>query len=186
MSRAWDWTEGWAAGLQLAAASLRGRDDRSAFIATFAGDDRHVVDYLAYEVLDGLPAARRRFLMGTSILDRLSGELCDAVLETHDAAAVLHDLERENLFVVALDDKRRWYRYHHLFGDLLRGELARAEPDRIGELHRRAAAWHRDEGHVDAAIGHALRAGASRASVPVELELRIPERLPPPVEAAAY
>ena len=116
-------TEGWIASLQLAAISLRDRDDPSRFIAGFAGDDRYVVDYLVEEVLDRQPDEVRDFLLGTAILDRLTGPLCDAVTETSGSGQVLESLERRNLFVVPLDDQRRWYRYHHLFADVLRAHL---------------------------------------------------------------
>jgi LuxR family maltose regulon positive regulatory protein len=121
-------TEGWAAGLHLAGLSLRGRPDPSAFIHAFAGDDRQIVDYLLAEVLDGLPAEIRAFLLRTSVLDRLSGPLCDAVAGCEGAQRILEEMEGSNLFLVRLDTRRYWYRYHHLFGDLLRHELDRAEP----------------------------------------------------------
>ena len=152
-------TEGWAAALVLAGLSLRGRQDPSAFIAAFHGDNRHVADYLGTEVLVRQPDTIRRFLLGTSILERLSGPLCDAVLETRGSAAVLGELERSNLFLVPLDDHRHWYRYHHLFAELLRVELASREPGLLATLHRRAAAWHRQAGNLDEAIGHASAAG---------------------------
>ena len=117
-------TEGWVAGLQLAGLSLRGREDRAAFIESFAGDDRQIVDYLGFEVLDDQSQTVRDFLLRTSILDRLSGPLCAHVAETDDAAQLLAELEHANLFVVALDSKRAWYRYHQLFAELLRHELA--------------------------------------------------------------
>ena len=116
-------TEGWIASLQLAALSLRDQDDPSGFIAGFAGDDRYVVDYLVEEVLDRQPAELREFLLGTAILDRLTGPLCDAVTGATGGAQMLESLERRNLFVVPLDDQRRWYRYHHLFADVLRAHL---------------------------------------------------------------
>ena len=125
-------TEGWAAGLYLAGLSLRGREDAGRFIADFAGDDRLVVDYLADEVLEGLPAGRREFLLRTSVLGRLSGPLCDAVAGTSGSARVLAELERSNLFLVPLDNRREWYRYHHLFGELLQHELALTAPGRGG------------------------------------------------------
>ena len=128
-------TEGWAAALQLAALSLRGRDDASQFIAGFAGDDRFVVDYLADEVLDRQPPDVRRFLLDTSVLDRLTGPLCDAVTGRTDGKAMLESLERQNLFLVPLDDQRRWYRYHHLFADVLQ----RAPARRTARRRRRAA-----------------------------------------------
>jgi LuxR family transcriptional regulator, maltose regulon positive regulatory protein len=152
-------TEGWAAGLVLAGLSLRGRQDPSVFIASFQGDNRHVADYLSAEVLIRQPDTIRRFLLGTSILERLSGPLCDAVLEAQGSARLLEELERSNLFLVPLDDRREWYRYHHLFAELLRVELASREPGLLETLHRRAAAWHRQAGNLDEAIGHASAAG---------------------------
>jgi LuxR family maltose regulon positive regulatory protein len=152
-------TEGWAAGLVLAGLSLRGRPDPSGFIAAFSGDDRHVADYLVAEVLDRQPEELREFLLRTSVLERLSGPLCDAVLETQGSAELLRELEASNLFVVPLDDRRQWYRYHRLFADLLRLQLGAREPTLVPVLHRRAAAWHQAAGQVDEAIGHASAAG---------------------------
>jgi LuxR family maltose regulon positive regulatory protein len=152
-------TEGWAAGLYLAGLSLRGREDAGSFIADFAGDDRLVVDYLADEVLEGLPPDRRDFLLRTSVLSRLSGPLCDAVAGVDGSARILAELERSNLFLVPLDNRREWYRYHHLFGELLQHELALTAPAEVAELHRRAAAWHLAEGSVDDAVHHAVGAG---------------------------
>jgi LuxR family transcriptional regulator, maltose regulon positive regulatory protein len=152
-------TEGWAAGLYLAGLSLRGREDASAFIASFQGGSRHVADYLSAEVLARQPARIRTFLLQTSVLERLSGPLCDAVLQTEGSAGLLGRLERSNLFLVPLDDHREWYRYHHLFAQLLRLELASREPALLVTLHRRAAAWHRQAGNLDEAIGHASAGG---------------------------
>ncbi len=152
-------TEGWSAGLYLAALSLAGCADAVVFLRTFAGDNRHIVDYLMTEVLDGQPPHLRNFLLRTSVLDRLSGPLCDEVLQTCGSAAVLERVERENLFVVPLDASRRWYRYHHLFGELLRAELKRSEPDLANTLHRRAAAWFQSEGLIDEAVRHMVVAG---------------------------
>jgi hypothetical protein len=145
--------------LQLAAISLRGRDDRSTFVAEFAGDDRFVVDYLADEVLDRQPADIRSFLLETSILTRLSAELCAAVTGRSEAGAILQSLERSNMFLVALDDRRHWYRYHHLFADVVRARLAHERADAVPELHRRASAWY--EAHADdaEAVAHAMAAG---------------------------
>ncbi len=112
-------TEGWAAGLYLAALSLEGRSDAGSFIRAFAGDNRHIVDYLSAEVLDSQPPAIRLFLLRTAVLERLSGPLCDAVLDTSASAATLEQIERDNLFLIPLDSSRHWYRYHHLFGGLL-------------------------------------------------------------------
>jgi LuxR family transcriptional regulator, maltose regulon positive regulatory protein len=152
-------TEGWAAGLYLAGLSLRGREDPSAFIATFHGDNRHVADYLAAEVLARQPSEITTFLLRTSVLRRLSGPLCDAMLEAEGSSLRLKELERSNLFLVPLDDHREWYRYHQLFAELLRLELASREPGLVPVLHRRAAAWHRFAGDVDEAIYHATAAG---------------------------
>ena len=152
-------TEGWAAGLNLAALSLAGRADAAAFIKTFAGDNRHIVDYLMAEVLDGQPPHVRSFLLRTSVLGRLSGPLCDAMLQTSGSASDLEKIERENLFVVALDMSRHWYRYHQLFGELLRTELRRSEPDLVADLHRRAATWFETEGLIDEALRHLIAAG---------------------------
>lgn len=165
-------TEGWAAALQLAALSLRGRDDRSAFIAGFAGDDRFVVDYLADEVLDRQPSAVRRFLLDTSVLDRLSGPLCDAVTGSSEARAMLESLERQNLFVIPLDAHRRWYRYHHLFGDVLQAHLLDERPDDVVDLHRRASEWYDRAGDPESAVRHALAAGdVDLAAAQVEVAL---------------
>ncbi len=122
-------TEGWIAALQLAALSMQGRGDVAGFIASFAGDDRYIVDYLAEEVLQRQPDYVRSFLLQTSILDRLSGPLCDAVTGQAGGKAMLEALDRGNLFLVPLDDRRQWYRYHHLFADVLRARLLDEQPD---------------------------------------------------------
>ena len=152
-------TEGWAAGLQLAGLSLKGRDDHREFIDTFAGDDQQIVDYLGFEVLDRQPPPLRDFLLQSSVLDRLCGPVCTAVTGVADAGHVLHRLERENAFVVALDSRREWYRYHHLFAELLRTELARTAPALVAELHRRASAWYLEAGAIHESIEHATVAG---------------------------
>src|SRR5581483_5708674 len=152
-------TEGWVAGLYLAALSLRGAEDRGAFLARFAGDDRHVVDYLSAEVLAAQPEPVRAFLLRTSILDRFSAPLCAAVAGVEDAQARLREIERRSLFLVPLDSTRTWYRYHHLFQELLRLELAHSEPALVPELHRRAASWLLEADLVSEAIEHTLAAG---------------------------
>jgi LuxR family maltose regulon positive regulatory protein len=139
-------TEGWPAALYLAALSLRGRGDPSSVIERFAGDDRFLVDYLTGEVLARQPPELRSFLLRTSILTRLSGPLCDAVADRSDSAALLAELERSNLLLVPLDSRREWYRYHHLFAELLQHELAATEPDALTVLHRRASDWYRGSG----------------------------------------
>jgi LuxR family maltose regulon positive regulatory protein len=152
-------TEGWAAGLQLAGLSLKGRDDHRQFIDSFAGDDQQIVDYLGSEVLDSQPAELREFLVRSSVLERLSGPLCAAVTGNANADAVLRQFERDNAFVVPLDSKREWYRYHHLFAELLRHELAHTAPALVPQLHRRASAWYREAGAIHEAIEHATAAG---------------------------
>ncbi|HEY2284974.1 MAG TPA: LuxR C-terminal-related transcriptional regulator [Streptosporangiaceae bacterium] len=152
-------TEGWIAALQLAALSMQGRDDVAGFIAGFAGDDRYVVDYLVEEVLQRQSDRARDFLLQTSVLSRLSGALCDAVTGHGGGRAMLETLDRGNLFLVPLDDRRQWYRYHHLFGDVLRARLLDERPDQVPVLHRRASAWYEQNGEPSAAIVHALAAG---------------------------
>jgi LuxR family transcriptional regulator, maltose regulon positive regulatory protein len=149
-------TEGWIAALQLAALSLQGRDDATRFISGFAGDDRYVVDYLVEEVLQRQPDGVRSFLLQTSVLSRLNGDLCDAVTGRDGGTAMLAALERENLFLVPLDDRRRWYRYHHLFADVLRARLLDEQPDRARALHRRASDWFEQHGERSEAVHHAL------------------------------
>jgi LuxR family transcriptional regulator, maltose regulon positive regulatory protein len=151
-------TEGWITGLQLAALSMRGRDDVPDFVESFSGSHRDVLDFLAEEVLERQPEHVREFLLETSILDRLTGPLCDALIGRAYGQAMLEGLERENLFVVALDEERRWYRYHHLFRDFLRGRLMRERPESAGELHLRASGWYEQSGNLAEAIGHALSA----------------------------
>ena len=163
-------TEGWIAALQLAALSMQGRDDTSRFIASFAGDDRFVVDYLAEEVLERQPETVRRFLLDTAILDRFTGALCDAVTGGSGGKAMLEQLDRANLFLVPLDDRRLWYRYHHLFADVLRARLLDEEPDRVDELHRRASAWYEAAGDPPEAIAHAMAGhDVERAAQLIEL-----------------
>jgi LuxR family maltose regulon positive regulatory protein len=163
-------TEGWIAALQLAALSMRGRDDVAGFIAGFAGDDRYIVDYLVEEVLQRQPERVRDFLLQTSILDRLTGPLCDAVTGQEDGKATLEALERGNLFVVPLDNSRRWYRYHHLFADVLRAHLLNERPERLPAVHRQASNWYEEHGMRSEAIAHALSArDFARAADLVEL-----------------
>ena len=165
-------TEGWIAALQLAALSMQGRDDVGGFIAGFAGDDRYVVDYLVEEVLQRQPESVQAFLLQTSILGRLSGPLCDAVTGQGGGKATLEALDRGNLFLVPLDDRRRWYRYHHLFADVLQARLLDERPGQVRDLHRRASAWHERHGERPVAIGHALAAeDFDRAADLVELAI---------------
>ena len=166
-------TEGWIAALQLAALSMSGRDDVAGFIAGFAGDDRYIVDYLAEEVLQRQPDHVRSFLLQTSILDRLTGPLCDAVTGQDGGKATLAALERRNLFLVPLDDRRQWYRYHHLFADVLRARLLDEQPDRVYELHHRASDWYERSGQRSEAIRHAL-AGEDFERAADLVELAIP------------
>ena len=159
VARLWERTEGWAAGLVLAGLSLRGRADPEPFIASFEAGHRHVVDYLGSEVLASQPEPLRTFMVRTSVLQRLSAPLCDAVLETEGSGELLAELEQANQFLIALDDHRQWYRYHHLFGQLLSLELAEQDPELVPALHRRAAAWYQDADDVEAAIHHAAAGG---------------------------
>jgi ATP/maltotriose-dependent transcriptional regulator MalT len=151
-------TEGWAAGLQLAGLSLRGHNDVDGFVAAFTGSHRYVLDYLAEEVLERQPGQVREFLLETSVLERLSGELCDAVTGRAGSQALLEQAERAGLFVVPLDEVRGWWRYHHLFADLLRARLQQEQPGRVSELHRNAADWYAERGLADDAIQHAIAA----------------------------
>ncbi len=154
-----DRTEGWPAALQLAALSMQGRDDLAGFVAGFAGTDRYVVDYLVDEVLSRQPDDVRSFLLRTSVLDRLTGDLCDAVTGSGGGGTMLETLYRENLFVVPLDDRRHWYRYHHLFAEVLQTHLREVGPDEQVTLHRRASQWFADSGDPESAVRHALTAG---------------------------
>jgi LuxR family transcriptional regulator, maltose regulon positive regulatory protein len=152
-------TEGWAAGLQLAALSLRGHDDAAGFVAAFTGSHRYVLDYLAEDVLEGQDAQLRMFLLETSVLERLSGPLCDAVTGREGSQALLEQAERAGLFLIPLDEVRGWWRYHHLFADLLRARLQEEQPGCLPKLHRNAAAWYAGHDLADDAIGHAVAAG---------------------------
>ena len=152
-----DRTEGWVVGLKLAALSMQKQDDLKSFIADFSGSHRHILDYLTDEVILQQPEGTRAFLLQTSILDRLCGPLCDALTGRNDSNSLLAHLEAANLFVIPLDEERRWYRYHHLFSDLLRNQLARSQPELIPELHRRASRWYGENGDTLTAIDHALQ-----------------------------
>ncbi len=151
-------TEGWVAGLQLAALSMRGRGDVARFVRDFAGDNRYIVDYLIEEVLQRQPERVRSFLLQTSMLDRLNGSLCDAVTDQNDSVVLLDALERGNLFVVPLDDTRHWFRYHHLFADVLAARMLQEQPAHIPILHQRASVWYAQNGLPADAIRHALAA----------------------------
>lgn len=168
-----DRAEGWIAALQLAALSMQGREDVTRFIAGFAGDDRYIVDYLAEEVLQRQPDGVRNFLLQTSILNRLNGPLCDAVTGQNTGKAMLESIDRGNLFVVPLDDRRWWYRYHHLFADVLQARLMDEEPSRISELHERASLWHEQDGDFPEAIHHSM-AGKDFERAADLIELAIP------------
>jgi len=174
IARLSDRTEGWIAGLQLAALSLQGHQDVPGFIQAFAGDHRYIVDYLVEEVLQRQPEPVRNFLLQTSILDRLSGPLCDAVTGQEEGSARLEVLERGNFFVVPLDDKRHWYRYHHLFADVLAAHLLAEQPEQVSTLHRRASAWYERHGSAGDAIRHALEAFDFERAADL-VELAIPE-----------
>ncbi|MBI5966187.1 MAG: helix-turn-helix transcriptional regulator [Chloroflexi bacterium] len=149
-------TEGWIAGLQLAALSIQGHHDAAIFIKSFTGSHRFVLDYLVEEVLQNQPEHIRSFLLQTSILDRFCAPLCNAVTERRDGKDILDVLERSNLFLIPLDDKRQWYRYHHLFADVLQAHLMEAQPNRAFTLHQRASIWFEQNGLTADAIHHAL------------------------------
>jgi LuxR family transcriptional regulator, maltose regulon positive regulatory protein len=152
-------TEGWAAGLSLAGLSMSGREDTSGFVRDFAGTDRHVLDYLGSEVLAGLAPEAQAFLVRSSVLQRLSGPLCDAVLERRGSGRLLQELEHSNAFVVPLGGTREWYRLHHLFGEVLQSELRAEHAGLVPLLHRRASRWFAQEGMTFEAIEHAVEAG---------------------------
>ena len=163
-------TEGWIAGLQLAALSMQGRSDTSGFIQAFTGSHRFVFDYLAGEVLERQPEHVRSFLLQTAVLDRLCGSLCDAVTGQEDGRGTLETLERGNLFIVPLDDKRQWYRYHHLFAEVLQAHLMEEQPEQVTSLHKRASAWYEQNELSPDAIRHALSAeDLERAAGLIEL-----------------
>ena len=152
-------TEGWPAGLYLTALSLKAGASGPAGDVDFNGDNRFVSDYFRFELMARLPVAEAQFLRYTSVLDRMSGELCDAVLQTGRSAHTLETLERTNCFVVPLDRRGEWYRYHHLFGELLRTELQHSEPEMVAELNGRAMTWCIDNGFDEAAVGYGHAAG---------------------------
>ena len=152
-------TEGWAAGLRLAAIALAGDPDPERFVAEFSGSDRTVAEYLLAEMLDGQPDDVKDLLLRTCLLDRISGELADLLTGRRGSERILLELEDANAFVVSLDPERTWFRYHHLFADLLRLELRRTLPEQVPVLHRRAAAWFAQHGHVIDTIRHTQAAG---------------------------
>jgi LuxR family maltose regulon positive regulatory protein len=152
-------TEGWATGLQLAALALRGSSNPAQFIEEFSGSHRYILDYLTEEVLEQQPGDVRSFLLKTSVLDQLCGPLCDVLSGRSDSQQMLEDLERANLFLVPLDEERHWYRYHHLFADLLLARLQSIDPQQVSTLHRNAANWYEEHGLISDAIRHALAAG---------------------------
>ena len=175
-------TEGWIAGLQLAALSMHGHEDATSFIKSFTGSHHFILDYLIEEVLEQQPESVQTFLLQTAVLDRLTGSLCDAVRfglpksprssegTAANGEATLEMLEHANLFIIPLDEERRWYRYHHLFVDLLRQRLRQTQQEQIPTLHRRASEWYEQTGLPADAIRHALTAeDFSRAASLVEL-----------------
>jgi LuxR family maltose regulon positive regulatory protein len=160
-------TEGWAAALRLAVVWLRGEADRAEAIREFAGDNRHLADYLTEHVLAGLDPALERFLLRTSILGRICSPLCEAVTGDPGAPELLARADRANLLLVRLDGRRQWYRYHHLFAGLLQAELERREPELVKTLHARACAWHRQHGTVVSAVHHAMHAADHGAAAEI-------------------
>ncbi|PKN97330.1 MAG: helix-turn-helix transcriptional regulator [Chloroflexi bacterium HGW-Chloroflexi-4] len=167
-------TEGWIAGLQLAALSVQGHHDAASFIQSFTGSHRFILDYLVEEVLQRQPERVSSFLLQTSILDQLYSPLCDAVTEQTDCKEMLKALERDNLFVIPLDDQRQWYRYHHLFADVLLEHLMGTQPEMVAILHSRASEWYEKNGLPHDAIRHAL-AGKDFERAASLIELEIPE-----------
>ncbi len=167
-------TEGWIAGLQLAALSLRQHQDVAGFISTFTGSHRFVIDYLVEEVLQHQPDDVREFLLRTAFLDRLTGPLCDTVTGLDGGSAMLASLDRDNLFVSALDDQRQWYRYHHLFADVLRSRVLQEHLDRVPALHAAASEWYERNGFAEDAARHAVAAGDSDRAAGL-MESALPE-----------
>ena len=151
-------TEGWITGLHLAALSLQGRDDSDEFITTFSGSHRYIIDYLVDEVMSRQTEETQTFLRQTSIMNRLCASLCDAVLNVGDSKKHLRYLEATKLFLISLDDDRHWYRYHHLFAELLRLRLQRSQPEHVPILYRRASHWYESQGEIRPAIHYALQA----------------------------
>jgi LuxR family transcriptional regulator, maltose regulon positive regulatory protein len=168
-----DRTEGWAAGLHLASIALREQPDTRAFVEAFSGDSRHVLDFLARDVFDAVPPEIREFMLRTSVLDTLSAELCDWVLETSGSAGMLAEIELANLFLVPVHESRRIYRYHQLFARMLERELALVDPEAVTRLHARASVWFEEEGHVGPAVTHAIASrDVGRASDLVTMHAR--------------
>jgi LuxR family maltose regulon positive regulatory protein len=151
-------TEGWVAGLQIAAIVLQNQPNLPKAVQTFTGSHRHILDYLVIEVIERLPGSTQDFLYQTAILDDLEASLCDALTGRSDSQQILEQLDRQNQFIIPLDDNRRWYRYHHLMAEALRRQTERFDSGQFAELHRRASAWYEERGMIDAAIGHAFKA----------------------------
>ena len=151
-------TEGWPAGIYLAALCLQGKDDKQAFIARFRGTNRYIVDLMGEEILVGLPEEVREFLQVTSVLRRMTGSLCDAVVDREGSGQLLRELTRSNLFVIPLGEEGEWYRYHHLFSEFLLDKLKSSRPDLVPILHERASAWSEGVGFFEGAIRHAIAA----------------------------
>jgi LuxR family maltose regulon positive regulatory protein len=151
--------EGWIAGLQMAALSMKGKEDVDEFIVAFSSSHRHILDYLTEEVINQQPQSIQRFLLQTAVLDHLCGPLCEAVTGREGGQETLENLEEANLFLIPLDDERRWYRYHHLFAELLQSRLEQTQPDQVPALHRQASEWYEENGLIAEAVTHALAAG---------------------------
>lgn len=160
-------TEGWIAAVQLAAIAMQGREDLPYLVQDFDGDHRYVVDYLAEQVLHQQSESVQTFLLETSILERLTGPLCDALTGRNDGREMLGSLEKANLFLIPLDDHRRWYRYHHLFARFLRDRLKQTDPEHWPALHRRAMEWYEDNGYLAEAVDHALTVGDTEQALPL-------------------
>ncbi len=166
-------TEGWIAGLQMAAISMSGRDDISGFIQSFTGSHRFVIDYLMEEVLEQQTPDIQEFLLKTSVLERLNSELCNVIFNRDNSQSVLNELEQKNLFLIPLDDERRWYRYHHLFSDLLRNHFRQTHPDEVVRLHKKASVWYERNNLLSDAIEHALAANDIKQIIHLTKELAL-------------
>ena len=168
-------TEGWIAGLQLAALSMQGNENVADFIRAFAGNNRYIMDYLIEEVLNTLPGDIKDFLLKTSVMEQISGPLCNWVLDRDDSQSVIEQLEKNNMFVIPLDSERNWYRYHHLFADLLRQRFRQENREMLTEVHTRASEWFEKQEMIDLAVGHALEIKDYKRSI--ELLDQMIERL---------
>ena len=169
-----DRTEGWLVGMQLVALTLRGQTDPVSFIYSLKGDNRFIGDYLMDEVLSRIPADLQDFLLQTSILSRMESSLCNYVLQIENSHEILESIDRRRLFIIPLDDKRQWFRYHHLFGEMLYARLLRKSPEIVAELYQRASAWHADHGLKEDAVNYALEGKDFSQAANLIIEIGLP------------